>query len=208
MPAPAGNSVYQRVESAATELAGLIPALQNETPHKPSHGYTVGGAPQGGHRPLASWNTPAAMLDLEIHAGIRDTEAVLQYQVAGVARPRGGADTVTQAICRHLPALAAGCDTATAQRVARQLETWCWRVRLVLGEREPWQHLPRLPGHTVPRCPWCTYMTLRYKPLSGVVKCVNPACVDEEGRRPAARIDFGPATGEPILTWQDSTSGL
>jgi hypothetical protein len=41
-----------------------------------------------------------------------------------------------------------------------------------------------------------------------MVKCINPACLDQEGQRPAARIEYSAFTCQLELVWQDGVSGL
>lgn len=202
------TAVYDRLSTAAAELVGLIDQLEAAVPHREQRGYREGGAPKGGSRPMAAWNTPVAMVILEIHAGARELETNLRYRAAGVVRSRGGSDSNTLAALDAVLSLAAGAGDGELRDAARRVEGWCWRARLALGQREPWLPLPRLPGRPVARCPFCNFHTLRHKPLQGIIRCVNPACCDAEGARPVGRVEFGAYSDEPLLVWQDDSTGL
>jgi hypothetical protein len=207
---PGGNdaSVYSRIADATTTLIILMKRLQQELPHKPVHPPSVGGIPQGGHGPLASWNTRAALLFLEVHEGIRELEQNAKYMMSGRIRTRGGSDGNTSAALEGLPGLLSAAEHDVALMVARKLEAWAFRARLVLGEVEPFSRLPRLPGQGDPPCPWCQRQTLRYRPYSGIVKCVNPACQDSQGNQPQGTLDIGQYSGEPVLAWADGSTGV
>jgi hypothetical protein len=206
---PKAPPIYTRITDACADLAGLLQRLETEMPFRRREGFTAGGSPsKGGHRPLAAWNTPVAMLIFTIHAGVRELDADLTYAVAHVIRPRGGAHKVTLILLERLPSLAAGADQHIAHRTARQVENWCGQARTVLGEAERWQRLPRQPGEPEPGCPWCKMHTLRYKSFTGVVRCINPACKDSDGNSPQGRLEIGAVSGEPQLAWADNSTGV
>lgn len=202
------GSVYTRIADATSVLIILLERLQQEIPHKPSRQPSAGGVPRGGHGPLASWNSQAALLFLEIHSGIRELETDAKYSLSGRIRTRGGSDSNTVIAFEGLPGLLAAADGSLALTVARRLEGWAHRARLVLGEIEPFSRLPRLPGEGEPACPWCERQTLRYRPYSGAVRCVNPACQDSQGNQPEGRLDIGQYSGEPVLAWADGSTGV
>jgi hypothetical protein len=185
----------------------LIEQLEAEVPEKPKRPYGGFGTGSGGHGPLASWNSQAALLLLEIHAGIRELETDVKYQLSGRVRSRGGSDGNTFAALDGLAGLVATADYTTAQTIARKLENWAFRARLVLGEVEPFSRLPRLPGQKEPACPYCQSRTLRYRPFSGQVRCVRPGCKDGNGDSPVGKLDVGAYSGEPELAWADGTTG-
>jgi hypothetical protein len=204
-------SLSDRLTSACSELGGLLAQLEAEIVHKRREGFTAGGSPsRGGHRPLAAWNTPVAMLLFTVHAGLRELEADLNYAIAGHIRIRGGGDGVTIKLLTVIPSLTAGAGEQHQQRVARQIEAWCGQARMVLGEAERWQRLPRQPGEAEPRCPWCRKHTLRYKSFTGVVRCINPdpECKDADGNKPLGRLEIGIVSGEPQLAWNDKSTGV
>jgi hypothetical protein len=201
------DALHTRIVTVCADLEELIPELRAELPHKKRMGFAAGGTPSKGGSHNPAWNAAVANVLLDVHAGVRELEGVLRYASSGVARVRGGADTGTLAALKGLPALAAGADANAALRAARRLETWAWRARVALGHAEPLQRLPRAPGQPEPLCPNCRYCTLRYRPASGVVVCVNPACRDLDGNRTTGRLEVGAVTGEPQLAWADGMTG-
>ena len=199
-------SMHSRVSAAVEKLVPLIEQLEAELPHKPV--TPAGRSSQGGHGPLASWNTPAAMLIMEIHAGVREIEQDVRYMLSGHLRTRGSSHENTLAALNGLPSICAGIDYSQALRVAQKLEKWIWRARLTLGQVEAFSRLPRMPGQPEIPCPYCRASTLRFRPTKGLVRCVNPDCVDGNGRRPAARVEVGDFSQQPILAWADGGTGL
>jgi hypothetical protein len=200
-------ALHARLEQSAAELAELLSECESELPLKPRQygARPTGRITQGA---LASWNTQVAMLVLEVHAGIRELEANLKYAVSGHVRERGGSDANTARAIASVVALAAAAGDYELRSVLRQVEAWGWRARLALGHSEPLQQLPRQPGQSAARCPWCGKATLRMKPVIGLVKCINPACSDDTGCQPVARVAFGQYSDEPILVWADNSVGL
>lgn len=206
---PSAPSLHSRITDACADLAGLLARLEQEISYKRREGFTAGGSPsKGGHRPLAAWNTPVAMLIFVIHAGVRELDADLTYAVAHTTRPRGGAHSVTLILLERLPSLAAGADQHIAHRTARQLESWSGQARLVLGETERLSRLPRQPGEPEPRCPNCEKMTLRYRAFTGIIACINPECRNGDGNRTSGLLEIGALSGEPQIAWSDRTTGL
>ena len=206
-----GKSLYERLRTATTELKELLQQLEQVLPHCPREGFRppgASGSPTRGNNRLAAWNTQAAWAILEVHAGSRELEQDLRYRQTGIIRDRGGSDTNTAAALDAIVSLAAGSDDWALRMAVRKTERWCWQARLALGQTEPWTHIPRQPGQRAARCRWCTFTTLRMKPLSGLVRCINPACYDSAGNRPIAKVEFGTGFGEPLLVWQDETVGL
>jgi len=207
----ADASLYQRLQQAVAELTGLLDELEEVLPYKPREGYRPAGASGSPGKPgarLTSWNTAVAWVILDVHAGARELEQDLKYRLTGNIRERGGSDANTKAALDSVVSLAAGGGEWELDHAVRSVERWCWRARLALGEIEPWVHVPRMPGQRAARCPFCTYATLRMKPLSGVLRCVNPACVDTDGQRPVGRVEFGAGFGEPMLVWASGDIGV
>jgi hypothetical protein len=201
--------MHTRISEAVTDLTGLIARLEEEIPEKRKQPYGGYGSGKGGHGPLAAWNSPAAMLLLEIHAGIRDLETDLIYQIAGVIRTRPGSDGNTLAALNGLPALTAGVPYESARQAARRLESWAYRASLILGDVDPFSRLPRLPGETDPACPYCHVRgSLRVRHATGTVMCLRPGCKDSEGNRPRGRIEVGSFSKEPLIAWADGTTGV
>jgi len=205
------DSLYTRLSQAVVELAGLLEELENVLPHRPAEGYRPAGASGTPGKPgarMASWNTAVAYVILEVHAGARELEQNLKYQQSGVLRERGGSDKNTIAALYSITALAAGSGDYELREATRTIERWCWKARLALGEAEPWVQIPRVPGQRAARCPFCNFCTLRMKSLSGMVRCCNPACVNQDGERPVGKVEFGAAYGSPMVVWNDDSVGL
>jgi hypothetical protein len=155
-----------------------------------------------------SWHAQAAYLVLDLQRLSRVLENRLRAEVSGTELKRGGSDHNTHLALQALLALAEAASLDATRETWRALDRWCQRGRVTLGEVEPMQRLPRLPGQPEPRCPYCTFATLRYQPLSGLVRCLNPTCLDGHERRPVARVELGPYSGSPILAWADGYTGL
>lgn len=207
-----GDSLYERLSDAVTELAGLLAELELILPHKPRQAGKPSGASGRTGKPgatMTSWHPLAASVILDVHYGARELEQNLKYATAGVLRTRGGSTQNTTAALMALPSLAAAGGDWPLKDTTRTVERWCWRARVALGELEPWAHVPRQPGQPSAKCPFCgCRSTLRMKAWSGLLRCVNPGCLDAEGQRPVGRVEFGPVHGEPIVVWGDQTMGL
>jgi hypothetical protein len=204
----ASSSVFVRIADATSTLIELLDRLEAEIAEKRRNPHGGYGSGSGGHPPLA-WNAGVAMLLMEIHSGCRELEQDLKYQVSGRIRTRGGSDGNTVKALEGLPGLVAGVDHAGAVLVARRLESWAFRARLVLGDSEPFARFPRLPGQKAPACPFChTPDSLRYRPFSGQVRCLRPTCRDSQGNRPEGRIDVGDFSGDPLIAWASGEIGV
>lgn len=202
-------ALHVRVTDNVAALAELLARLEEEVPEKKKNPFGGHGSGKGGHPPLASWNSQAAMLVLDVHAGVRDLETDLRYSVTGVVRSRGGSDGNTAKSLAILPGLCAGCEYAVVDVACRRLESWIWRARLVLGDAEPFSRLPRLPGAGDPKCPFCLSPgSLRVRHATGVVICLKPQCRDSEGNRPSGRIEVGQFSAQHLIAWGDGTTGV
>lgn len=160
------------------------------------------------------WNAQAAALVLELRELARRLEGQLLLDLLGevpAARgpARGGSDENTRLALGALPGLVAGLgDDGSANLVMLRLGRWVGRARVVLGEAEPLEHLPRQPDGREPACPFCHAHTLRFQRASAMVRCVNPDCRDERGRRPRGRVELGQISGQPMLLWQSGDVGV
>lgn len=202
-------ALHTRVTDATAALAELLERLEAEIPEKRKNPYGGAGSGKGGHAPLASWNSQAAMLVMDIHAGVRELEVNLRYSVTGVVRSRGSSDGNTAKSLSVLPSICAGCDYDAVKAACKQMESWIWRARTVLGEVDPFSRLPRLPGAGDPACPFCQSKgTLRVRHSTGVVICLKPSCKDSEGNRPQGRIEVGSFSGEPLIAWASGETGI
>jgi hypothetical protein len=205
------GSFLTRLNRAVSDLVRLLEELEQVLPHRPREGFRPAGASGSPGKPgarLASWNTAAAMVILDVHAGSRELEQNLRYRLTGSLFERGGSDANTSAALKSVVSLAAGAGDWELGHAVRTIERWCWQSRLALGETEPWVHVPRLPGQRAARCLFCGFTTLRMKPLSGLLRCINPACYDTDGRHPLGRVEFGPGFGEPMLVWTSGDIGI
>jgi hypothetical protein len=202
-------ALHVRVVDDVAALTALLERLEAELPEKKRNPHGGYGSGKGGHHPLSSWNSQVAMLVLDIHGGTRDLETNLRYAISGSLRGRGGSDGNTRKSLANLVSLCAGTDYAGVMVVCKQLESWIWRGRLVLGEAEPFSRLPRLPGQGDPACPFCKSPgTLRVRHATGVVICLRPGCQDSEGNRTSGRIEIGSFSGDPSIVWGDRTTGV
>lgn len=208
MPKPP-PALHTRITDAVADLAALLGKLEDEVPEKKRSPYGGFGTGKGGHGPLCSWNTPAAMLVLEIHEGIREIEQNLRYHTSGVLRERGDSPGNTSKCMAGIPALAAGAPHDVVMGACRKIESWCYRAGLVLGQIDPVSRLPRLPGEKDPKCPYCqTSGTLRVRHATGIVTCLRPGCRDSNGDRPRGKIEVGSYSHEPIIAWADGQTGV
>jgi hypothetical protein len=147
-------------------------------------------------------------LIFDLRSLARRLEADLRYRVTGGRIRRGMSDRNTQLSLKALPDLAVNaCDSDVAVALCA-LNGWLERARPVVGESEALRRVPRLHGYLEPRCPWCSYCTLRCKLAAGLLFCINPVCTDEDGRRPHGTIEVGLTVTDVVLRWQDSTHGI
>jgi hypothetical protein len=177
----------------------------------------------------APWHPEAGPVLMTIHAGVRDLEADLRYQVVGRSRlrvqhqtverrggqlvrhaiaaeaDRGGSDANTTAALDSIVKLVHGLPEDVARDARHKLEWWIEQARQIrdIGESEKWIpiHVPR--GHLPPACPYCKTFSLRIAQESGRVACVNGKCVDSNGDRPRGRIDKNQINGDAMLVWAD-----
>lgn len=154
------------------------------------------------------WNSRIAYLIFDLAKMARTLESNLHLMISGSQTVRGTSDRNTQLALRALPNLALGLDEEVTSLVTRQVEQWCLAARVAIGEAEPFIPLPRSYGQGDPRCPWCQRHTLRAQVTAGLVRCLNPGCLDDQGHRPIARIEIGAYGEEPQLVWQDQSFAL
>lgn len=151
------------------------------------------------------WSAPVANMILELHAYVRETEAMWRFRMKFSSRIRGGSEKNTYACLEMLAGLAEGIDDSAVSTADRWLNGWCKRAKATLGVTESAKRLPRVPGEGIALCPWCKRDTLREMALAGVIFCIDPRCVDEENRRPKAQLEY--FAGEWCLRWQDDILG-
>lgn len=152
------------------------------------------------------WNSVAANHVLDLHSLSRQNERFLRTMLNFPLRTRGGSSGNTYLALEHCVKLAEGSTDANVQWVKHDFDRWVKQAKIILGQAETAKRLPREHGQKEAVCPWCRRDTLRQLALEGLIKCVDPNCTDEEGRRPFARLEY--FHGEPILRWQDGIIGV
>jgi hypothetical protein len=206
-PVRDAGDIVDRLQAAAADALRVNAALEEliEHPARRPAGVVRRSGVTGSS---PSWHAQAAYLVLELQCLARTLERRLHVLVSGHAQRRGGSDRNTALALALLPNLAAACRESDVWEVWRALDAWLQRGRTALGEIEPLALLPRQPGKREPRCPWCYFHTLRYQTQAGLVRCVNPACLDGDGHRPLARVELGRISGSVLLAWRDGSTGL
>lgn len=154
------------------------------------------------------WNAAAAHLVLDLHTASRDWEALLRDHLDMGFQPRGGDDENTVFALQAISNLAESSLDEIVSECAHWLGGWCSRALVVLGDHELPQRLPRDVGGPEPRCPYCNHLTLRFWPIRGEVRCINPACQDESERQPIARMEYSNVSQEWVLAWRDGSVGV
>lgn len=197
------DQVSKTIKDAISLLATLE-ELVTEPPSRGSadlrHATHVGSSP--------SWHQQAAYLVLEIANKARMVESALRLAAGLPDHPRGSSAHNTIQALNALPGLSVAAPQDQVAAGCSVLYRWISRAAVVVGEVEPMRHLPRAPGGQEPRCPWCRFMTLRQQAYAGIVRCINPACRDQDGHRVIGRVEIGRFTAEPVVVWQDDTMGL
>lgn len=154
------------------------------------------------------WYSTAAWLIFDLHAEARDMESRLRIHAGQPIRDRGGSSNNTYKALEGVLSVSWAVDDGYVQECRRWLEKWCGRARIALGELDEPRRLPRQPGQKDPSCPFCTERTLRFWALSGIVRCINPSCAMEDGRKPSARIEFSKIAADFVLVWADNSVGV
>jgi len=154
------------------------------------------------------WNAPVAHLVTEMHARARDLEQTFRRRMNLPERTRGGAQGNTVFALEALSGLSESVDDPIVADAVGWLERWSARALVVLGERDRPSRLPRQPGTPEPRCPYCERLTLRFWSSRGEVRCINPACATEDGRRPAALMEYSSLAQDWVLAWNDGIVGV
>jgi hypothetical protein len=196
------DRLHAAVDAAVADYHQLKIAISSNPSQLPSWGSS--GKP--GSKP--PWLASAAYLFLELHHDARLEERRLRLHLFLPIRPRGDSDANTLKALSMVTSLAEAAGTEPAASAASWLERWHGRAARVLGEASPVMHLPRQPGEKERPCPFCRCLTLRFWSLEGRVRCINPGCRDDEGRRPAAVIEYSGFTQQLELRWQDQICGL
>lgn len=206
------SDLRARLNQAATQAWRLNGLLELLVPY-PERGGGDGIDPdRAGKRihPPIPWHSQAAMLVLELHTDVRRLELSLNLQVVGRRPARGDASAGTNLALKAICALCESVDDDEVRAVLRQLSAWTYRAEVALGLGAPLRRLPRQTdenGRGVePRCPWCGFQTLRFRPVPGTINCVNPGCTDDDGRRPLGWVEVN-SVGVGVIRWQDGAVG-
>ena len=137
------------------------------------------------------WNTPAAMLYLDIHAAAREHETNLTLLLWRKATYRGPADKLTPQAIRRLPDLITAAHNAghTERTIVKEathdLTTWPVEIRHILDEARdgetPWTRAPQRL-----RCPDCNaplYLAPGWQYADGKPEAICRRCIDPETSR-------------------------
>lgn len=151
------------------------------------------------------WHARAALLVMDLHAMTREHEKAFVILVSGRVRERGGSDRNTELSLNSLPKLAEALTDGQVWHAVFTLEQWIHRAEETIGLVEPLRHIPTHPGETEPRCPWCGYLTLRWRLATTRIHCVNPGCAVDSyhDRRPSGYLEMNLETGEAAIVWDD-----
>lgn len=178
----------------------MIIAVKSRQPSGNFHGKVDHSQPP--------WNASAANVILDLHALTRKMESELRAELGLPRRIRGGSDANTAQALDAVLRLAESADDWLVRVYSRELDRWAKRARVTLDETEFPRRLPRQPGHPEPVCPFCHAHTLRSLPAAGDIFCINPACKDENKKRPRARMEYSKVAGDWVMVWQDDVVGL
>lgn len=190
-----------------TRYGGLLDILSALLP-EPVAIATVGA--YGVHRVSGSpapWHAEAADVLMAIHAGARELENDMRYRVTGNASNRGGSDANTRDALAAVVALAPAVSEPAARDAAGLVARWVRQARQVrdVDQADRWVTLPRMPGMSPPPCPYCQTYALRMSRTAGEVRCLNAECLDDDGRRPVARMEYGRLSGDGVLVFRDGS---
>ena len=116
---------------------------------------------------------------------------------------RGTSQSNTRYSLHAIALLMDGQPEESAWATLNYIENWIRRGNAVFVPDDMLRRLPRSPGEGEARCPWCSFQTLRWRQSSGVVSCVNPACVDDNGQRPRWKAEFRMTETEMVFAWRD-----
>jgi hypothetical protein len=156
------------------------------------------------------WHAPVANAITDLHAMAREMEAWLRLSQGLPRRDRGGSSENTRRALENVVRLSEAAQDGTVRGHRRDMDRWNRQAKAALGQAEMPKKLPRQPGEAERACPFCKKHTLRMTPLGlkkdEQIKCIDPSCEDDEGRRPTAQVEY--FQGELILRWMDGVIGL
>jgi hypothetical protein len=147
------------------------------------------------------WYTTAAYLITDLHAESRGMESRLRLVAGHPVRKRGGSGDNTYKALEGVMSVSWAVDDGRVMECTRWLRKWCGQARIALGEKDA-------PRKLEPGCPYCQERTLWFWALSGVVRCINPACFADNGKKPQAHMEFSKVAGDFVLVWVDGSVGV
>lgn len=203
-----GNGDIEQIALDVAELTrekGIIDQL-TALLREPSEDPSVGAMSRSKAKSRPPWNPDAAGAYLTIHAGARELEQNLRYRVTGhTGEDRGGSTANTRAALAAITSLVYAVDELAVRDAANQVAAWLRAARQLrdIDRQDKWVPLPRVKGYLPPACDYCDTYSLRMNRRTGVVRCSNPACTDEDGNQPAARMLIGRYSGQGTLVWRD-----
>ena len=151
------------------------------------------------------WHSQAAMLVTELDAEIRRFEVLLKQQISGTmggGGRRGGSRLNTQHALNSVANLAEAVDDQTVLGVLNKLIRWTYRADVIFNPDKGLHRIPRAPGEKEMRCPYCGYLTMRWKPASGLAVCINPECLTEDEVRPRWTVGYIVTDEKLVFSWE------
>lgn len=192
-----------RLQTACQRAWRLNQALEALVPHRSVIREEVTSRTRVTAAP--PWHARAALLVMDLHAMTREHEQAFIALVSGRLRERGGSSRNTELSLDSLPKLAEALTDGQVWRTVFLLEQWVTKAEETIGLVEPLRHIPTHPGETEPRCPWCGYLTLRWRLATTRIHCVNPGCAVDSyhSRRPSGYLEMDLETGAAEIVWDD-----
>lgn len=189
------------VRDALHQVAALLPE-----PHGKPRSGTIGR-----HAPESAepWRGEAAAVYWNIHFGARNLEEACRSDV-GLPPPghrRGGSEQNTDEALKRIGDYAPTLSPKFLAAARARVERWARSIDELsdIDQADVWVPVPRQPGALPPACPYCDLFTLRMTVRREIVRCFNPACRDNDGRPPLARMERGRLTGDGMLVFHDQT---
>lgn len=149
------------------------------------------------------WCAPVAYAITGLHSMSRRMERELRAELNLPFRYRGSSGGNTREAFKAVLRLCESADDYAVRLYTRELDKWWRNAKIALDEMEIPKRLPRSPGKPEPACPFCENHTLRVKIMENEIWCVNPRCVDENGKKPKAFMDYSKIAGDWVVRWQD-----
>lgn len=131
------------------------------------------------------WHGPAAGLTTDFHSEVRRLEVNLKSLVTGIQGVRrGSSERNTRLAVESIVNLAEAVDDQAVRGVLGFFDRWVRRAEAVFNPDKGLHRVPRDPGESELRCPWCTFQTMRWQPATGILVCINPECRTDKDIRP------------------------